>query len=835
MHWAKQEILIIKSNGQNIQSFDYKNGLLKWEWSLFKSNDKVSSKYQIIEANTQSGLYYISNGNELCLVSSNDRSCVDFKNALNEFSLFVNNYGVIVSGLSNDILLTIQYNSLVNAVLSENSVSTKSSKCKIANNKILCQTSDSLKIGDLNLSEVKLIDYKLPESLMEKSDLSILVDHDNSYLLTDSQSNVYLLKLSTVTQTAQLVKVFHEASSRTVIPNDNDKFLIIAKTVENKVEIRCYSLYNDGNEEQNLFTSIDMNEKLGVLYLDAVVQQNNLNLFILFDDYSLSLYAQSGKEFFKREEALAEITSVEMIDLPLRQKQEDFENEFGHSDNDDILFLFIKRIKSQIHQIKEYFEELTSQKINDGEKNIMKRDNFGLNKLIVAVTSIGKVFGIHSSNGQIIWSFYRSNIKPFEIINSKSILPLYVQRTTSHYPHEPQMAIVSKLNEKTVVTSFNPLDGNISDSQDYDFTVKQVFLSNTMNNQFFKPLILFDSQNRLNVYPKTAASFIKSNLKSPLVIFVANSNSLTGYTVTVNNLVATEAWNINFGDEEIITIGSRLPNDKVHSHGKVLGNRNVLYKYINPNLIAIVTEGLDSQKIQFVNVYLIDTINGNIVTSFNHKKTKGPVNIVQSENWFFYSYYNLRLKRNEVTSVELFEGSSKYNSTYFSSFDPIKPIIASKSFILQKAIDSMRITITEKGITPKDIIAATPNGILYEIPWALIDARRPLELTEIEREEGLIPYMPEIPLNYEFSLNYYNYVYNVRGVATAPSGLESTSLVFVYGLDTYFTRVFPSKTFDMLREDFDYLFITIFIAALLFGSIFTKRIANSANLKKAWK
>jgi hypothetical protein len=46
--------------------------------------------------------------------------------------------------------------------------------------------------------------------------------------------------------------------------------------------------------------------------------------------------------------------------------------------------------------------------------------------------------------------------------------------------------------------------------------------------------------------------------------------------------------------------------------------------------------------------------------------------------------------------------------------------------------------------------------------------------------------MPEIPLNYEFSLNYYNYVYNVRGIATSPTGLESTSLVFAYGLGSYF-------------------------------------------------
>jgi hypothetical protein len=49
--------------------------------------------------------------------------------------------------------------------------------------------------------------------------------------------------------------------------------------------------------------------------------------------------------------------------------------------------------------------------------------------------------------------------------------------------------------------------------------------------------------------------------------------------------------------------------------------------------------------------------------------------------------------------------------------------------------------------------------------------------------------MPEIPLNYEFSLNYYNYVFNVRGITTSPSGLESTSLVFVYGLGKFLYHI----------------------------------------------
>ena len=69
-----------------------------------------------------------------------------------------------------------------------------------------------------------------------------------------------------------------------------------------------------------------------------------------------------------------------------------------------------------------------------------------------------------------------------------------------------------------------------------------------------------------------------------------------------------------------------------------------------------------------------------------------------------YSLYNIKYRRFEVTSVELFEGSSQFNTTHFSSLDDIKPIVFSKSYIVQKAFDSMQVTLTEKGISTKDII-----------------------------------------------------------------------------------------------------------------------------------
>lgn len=100
-----------------------------------------------------------------------------------------------------------------------------------------------------------------------------------------------------------------------------------------------------------------------------------------------------------------------------------------------------------------------------------------------------------------------------------------------------------------------------------------------------------------------------------------------------------EIWRLNFEDEKIISIASKLHNDRIHSHGKVLGDRSVLYKYLNPNMIGVVTSGEDNQQVPFINIYLVDTITGSIINSFNHKRCRGPVRIVHSENWFFVIFF----------------------------------------------------------------------------------------------------------------------------------------------------------------------------------------------------
>jgi len=58
---------------------------------------------------------------------------------------------------------------------------------------------------------------------------------------------------------------------------------------------------------------------------------------------------------------------------------------------------------------------------------------------------------------------------------------------------------------------------------------------------------------------------------------------------------------------------------------------------------------------------------------------------------------------------------------------------------------------------------------------------------------------------------------------------------YVFFTDLFVTRVAPSKTFDLLKEDFDYILISIVLVALTSGSLIVKHLASRKLLKQAWK
>ncbi|XP_014469109.1 PREDICTED: ER membrane protein complex subunit 1 isoform X2 [Dinoponera quadriceps] len=557
-------------------------------------------------------------------------------------------------------------------------------------------------------------------------------------------------------------------------------------------------------------------------------------------DHSVALL-QHNKVVWTREEALASIVAVEIIELPMSDGDQAIETEFDQKER-DLLSMVFRRVTSQINQVRAFFHtilDLVPQQSN--QRTDLVRDKFGLHKMIVAVTSAGKLYGIETRKGEIIWQLRLPNIRGFTKISNTMIL--YVQRGSRHFPHPPQCALLAEDKEsgEGVMYTFNPIIGQPLDGLvKLGYRVKQSMLLHVTTDDFLRGILVLDARDKVHVYPASATA-VAATLGKSTYLFTADQTTgiLSGFSLsysTTQELIAHKVWELLLSprNQRITQVIAKNPIERVHSQGRVLSDRSVLYKYINPNLVAVVTEGIGHAHKNTLNLYLLDVVSGAMIFSITHKRVRGPIHIVHSENWLVYSYFNEKGRRTEIATLELYEGKIQSNTTVFSSLATTKlPIVERQAFIFPASIEYMQETITEKGITSKHIIVALANGGILELPWMMVDPRRPIN-PEM-REEGVIPYMPEIPIHMDAIINYNQSVSRVLGIHTSPSGLESTCLVFVHGLDLFYTRVAPSKTFDVLKEDFDYYLIVIVLAALLISSYATKKLASQKAQKQAWK
>merc|ERR1740117_1310179 len=90
------------------------------------------------------------------------------------------------------------------------------------------------------------------------------------------------------------------------------------------------------------------------------------------------------------------------------------------------------------------------------------------------------------------------------------------------------------------------------------------------------------------------------------------------------------------------------------------------------------------------------------------------------------------------------------------------------------------------------------------------------------KEEALPPYQPLLPMKLTDILTHYNPVTQVAGIISSPTALESTSLVFCYGLDLFFTPVQTAKAYDVLSPGFNY---TLLYASV--GLVFTMVVVST--------
>lgn len=91
-----------------------------------------------------------------------------------------------------------------------------------------------------------------------------------------------------------------------------------------------------------------------------------------------------------------------------------------------------------------------------------------------------------------------------------------------------------------------------------------------------------------------------------------------------------------------------------------------------------------------------------------------------------------------------------------------------------------------------------------------------------------------VPQIYRFVTYAEPQVARTRKIITSPALLESTSLVFAYGLDLFATRIAPSNTFDVLSEDFNKAQLVLTVSGLALAIMITKPMVRRKKLREKW-
>ncbi|KAK9102760.1 hypothetical protein Sjap_020014 [Stephania japonica] len=294
----------------------------------------------------------------------------------------------------------------------------------------------------------------------------------------------------------------------------------------------------------------------------------------------------------------------------------------------------------------------------------------------------------------------------------------------------------------------------------------------------------------------------------------------------------------------------------IHTQAKVLADQDVMYKYISKNLLFVATVapkaageiGSANPDESWLVAYLIDSITGRVLHRVTHPACQGPVHAVFSENWVVYHYFNLRAHRYEMSVIEIYDQSradnkdvlklmiGKHNLTSpVSAYSRPEVIVKSQSYFFTHSVKAIAVSLTAKGITSKQLLIGTIGDQVLALDKRYVDPRRSINPTPAEKEEGIIPLTDSLPIIPQSYVTHSLQVEGLRGILSVPAKLESTSLVFAYGVDLFFTRIAPSRTYDSLTEDFSYALLLITIVALVASIFVTWVLSEKKELREKWR
>ncbi|XP_052170277.1 uncharacterized protein LOC127786708 [Diospyros lotus] len=887
-------VITLSSEGSILRAWNLPDGQMVWESFLSGSNPSKSLLFIPANLKVEKENVILAYGNG-CLhaVSSIDGEVV-WKKDLTAEGIEVQQ---LIQPLESDIIYAVgfvgssQFDAYqINAKNGELLKHERGAFPDGFSGEILSVSSDTFVASDASRSILVSISVSDGGISFWKTHISDLVQgiSGTAVLLPSKLTGIFAIKTNTLTV---FIKVLDEGKLEVVDKIDCEA--AVSDTLSFSESQQAFALVQHGTSKIQLTVklgnnwsndllkeSIEMDRPRGLVhkvFINNYIRTDRsygFRALIVMEDHSL-LLVQQGEIVWSREDGLASIIDVTISELPVEKhgvsvakvEQSLFEWLKGH----------VLKLKGTLMlATSEEVAEIQRIRLKSSQKSKMTRDHNGFRKLLIVLTKAGKLFALHTGDGRVIWSLLLHSFRKSEGCHSPTGLKLYQWQIPHHHAMDenPSVLVVGRCGRTldapgvlSIVDAYKGKELNPSSSVHSIVHVIPLPFTDSTEQRLH---LLIDGDHCAHLYPRTreAIGIFQREFANTYWYSVEASHGIIRGHVLKGNCafeVADEycfstrvLWSIVFPpeSEKIIATVTRKTNEVVHTQAKVTAEQDVMYKYISKNLLFVATVapkatgeiGSVTPEESWLVVYLIDTVTGRILHRMTHHGSQGPVHAVFSENWIVYHYFNLKAHRYEMSVIEIYDQSradnkdvwklvlGKHNlSSPISSYSRPDVITKSQSYFFTHTVKTIAVTSTAKGITSKQLLIGTIGDQVLALDKRFLDPRRTVNPTQAEKEEGIIPLTDSLPIVPQSYVTHSLKVEGLRGIVTVPAKLESTSLLFTYGVDLFFTRMAPSRIYDSLTEDFSYALLLITIVALLVAIFVTWVLSERKELQEKWR
>eukprot|EP01018_Ginkgo_biloba_P002301 Gb_00506 [translate_table: standard] len=695
-------------------------------------------------------------------------------------------------------------------------------------------------------------------------------------------SNILLLRVGKTSSELHLLEKVNEPaviSDGLPLSEGEQAFAVVQHLDKNKVSLSV--MLDNGEKSEFVKEIVELNPQRGILqkvFINNYVRtdmSHGFRALVVAEDHSLALL-QQGEVVWSREDGLASIIDTTTAELPLER------DGVSVAEVEHNLFEWLKghllKLKATLMLASaEDIAAIQAMRLNNAEKTKMTRDHNGFRKLLIVLTKAGKLLALHSGDGRIIWSLLLPAFRKSELCQVPSVLKVFPWQVPHHHAldENPAVLITGKCGMgPDAVGILSLVDSHTGKELGFfslSYPISQVIPLPMTDSTEQRLHLLIDNNARAHLFPRTGEALtIFLNQMSNIYLYFVDSEkgSIRGYGINGLDKSDTESkdycfhtrelWSVIFPSdkEKIVATATKKSDEVVHTQAKVLTDQEVLYKYVSKNVLFVATVapkaagaiGSVTPDEAWLVAYLIDTVTGRILHRVTHQGMQGPVHAVFSENWVVYHYFNLRAHRYEMSVIEIYDHSRADTKNIFelmlgrhnltapiSSYSHVDVEVKSQSYFFSQSVKTIAVTSTAKGITSKQLLIGTICDQVLALDKRFFDPRRSINPTPAEREDGILPLTDAIPVFPQSYITHSLQVEGLRGIMTVPASLESTSLVFIYGVDLFYTRTAPSRTYDSLTEEFSYALLLITIFALVAAIVVTWILSEQKELKEKWR